>query len=63
MIGQLLEHTLVQTTAKYAHLTADPIKQAAKKISDRLPLALSGTIDNPMVTNAIEIQAKDVAAA
>ena len=63
MIGQLLEHTLVQTAAKYAHLTADPIKQAAKKISDRLPLALSGTIDNSIVTKAIEIQSKDVAAA
>ena len=63
MIGKLLEHTQVQTTAKYAHLTADPTKRAATKISDRLPLALPGTIDNPIVTKAIEIQATDVAAA
>jgi len=26
----------VQTTARYAHLAADPVKQAAKRVSDRL---------------------------
>src|SRR5215472_13486036 len=40
MIGKLLGHTQVQTTARYAHLAADPVKQAATKISDRLALAL-----------------------
>lgn len=34
MIGKLLGHTQVQTTARYAHLASDPIKQAATKISD-----------------------------
>jgi integrase len=47
MIGKLLGHTQVQTTARYAHLAADPIKQAATKISDRLALALLGAIDGP----------------
>lgn len=33
MIGKLLGHTLVQTSARYAHLTADPVKYAADKIT------------------------------
>jgi integrase len=41
MIGKLLGHTQVQTTARYAHLASDPVKQAATKISDHLALALS----------------------
>jgi integrase len=47
MIGKLLGHTQVQTTARYAHLASDPVKQAATKISDRLALALLGEIDKP----------------
>ena len=45
MIGKLLGHTQVQTTARYAHLASDPIKQAATRISDRLALALLGAVD------------------
>jgi integrase len=52
MIGQLLGHTQVQTTARYAHLAADPVKQAATKISDRLALALLGAIDKPSAEKA-----------
>jgi site-specific recombinase XerD len=33
MIGKLLGHTQVQTTARYAHLMAEPIKQAAEGVS------------------------------
>jgi len=40
MIAKLLGHTQVQTTARYAHLAADPIKQAADKIAERLAGAL-----------------------
>lgn len=40
MIGKLLGHSQVQTTARYAHLAADPIKQAATRISERLAEAL-----------------------
>jgi len=47
MIGKLLGHTPVQTTARYAHLASDPIKQAATKISDRLASALFGAVDEP----------------
>ena len=42
MIGKLLGHTQVQTTARYAHLVSDPMKKAANKISDRLASALFG---------------------
>ena len=41
MIGKLLGHTQVQTTARYAHLAADPIKQAAGNISSSIAAALS----------------------
>jgi integrase len=51
MIGKLLGHTQVQTTARYAHLASDPVKQAATKISDRLALALFGTVDDPGAKN------------
>ena len=41
MIGRLLGHTQVQTTARYAHLKTDPIRAAANKVSDAIALALS----------------------
>ena len=46
MIGKLLGHTQVQTTARYAHLASDPVKQAATKISDRLASALLGVTND-----------------
>lgn len=36
MIGKLLGHTHVQTTARYAHLASDPVKQAAERVADQL---------------------------
>ncbi len=52
MIGKLLGHTQVQTTARYAHLASDPVKQAATRISDRLASALLGAIDKPSAEKA-----------
>lgn len=63
MIGKLLGHTQVQTTARYAHLASDPVKQAATKISDRLALALSGEIDDPGAKGAKQPDAIDAVAA
>lgn len=69
MIGKLLGHTQVQTTARYAHLASDPVKQAATKISDRLALALLGEADNSNARKGqpsrmlIENQDDDAAAA
>ena len=36
MIGKLLGHSKVQTTARYAHLAADPVQSAANRISSRI---------------------------
>jgi integrase len=40
MIGKLLGHTQVQTTARYAHLASDPVKTAASKVSDTIGKAI-----------------------
>lgn len=40
MIGKLLGHTQVQTTARYAHLAAEPVKTAADFVADTLHRAL-----------------------
>jgi site-specific recombinase XerD len=36
MIGKLLGHTQLQTTARYAHLATDPVIAAAEQVSTRL---------------------------
>ena len=36
MIGKLLGHNHVHTTARYAHLANDPLKSAAKRIASRI---------------------------
>lgn len=40
MIGKLLGHTQVQTTARYAHLANDPVKLAAGRVSDTIGAAI-----------------------
>lgn len=40
MIGKLLGHTQVQTTARYAHLAADPVRSAADSVALSLHKAL-----------------------
>jgi integrase len=40
MIGKLLGHSQVQTTARYAHFAADPVRQAAHKIAQSIAAAL-----------------------
>lgn len=42
MIGKLLGHTQAQTTARYAHLAADPVKEAAERIANRIDSAMKG---------------------
>lgn len=41
MIGRLLGHTQVQTTARYAHLKTDPVRSAADTVSDAVAQALA----------------------
>lgn len=40
MIGKLLGHTQVQTTARYAHLAADPVRTAANAVAINLAQAI-----------------------
>jgi integrase len=42
MIGKLLGHTQVQTTARYAHLAADPVKAAAERVSSSIAALIGG---------------------
>ena len=42
MIGKLLGHTQVQTTARYAHLAADPVRLAADAVSGQIAENISG---------------------
>ena len=34
MISKLLGHTQVQTTARYAHLTNEPVKASGSRVGD-----------------------------
>ena len=42
MIGKLLGHTQVQTTARYAHLARDSVKASASKIADSIGADILG---------------------
>ena len=43
IVGKLLGHTQAQTTARYAHLDADPLRKASNTIGEQLHAALTGT--------------------
>ena len=40
MIGRLLGHSQVATTARYAHLARDSVHEAARRVSDRIEASL-----------------------
>ena len=42
IIGALLGHSQPATTARYAHLAADPLKQATDMIGGRIAAAMKG---------------------
>jgi len=44
MIGKLLGHTQVQTTARYAHLAAAPVKSAADNVASSLQRAMTMSV-------------------
>jgi integrase len=52
IIGKLLGHSQSQTTARYAHLAADPAIEVADKISERLANSL-----NPIIYGPKEVKA------
>ena len=47
MIGKLLGHRKVQTTARYAHLARDSVKAAAARVAESLRGDLAGEADAP----------------
>ena len=42
IIGKLLGHTQAATTARYAHLDADPLRRAADTIGATIAAAMDG---------------------
>ena len=52
MIGTLLGHTQVQTTARYAHLAADPVKAAAERVTSNIASVLNSGLAQDEDTDA-----------
>ena len=50
MIGRLLGHRKVQTTARYAHLAPDSVKVAAERVSESLNADLNSPPDVSALT-------------
>jgi integrase len=42
MIGKLLGHSSQATTARYAHLAADPVRDASERVAERIAAAMRG---------------------
>lgn len=49
IIGKLLGHTQAATTQRYAHLAADPLRQAADLISGEIAAAMNGNSNAEVV--------------
>jgi integrase len=49
IIGKLLGHTQAATTARYAHLDADPLRKASDRIGGAIAAALDGKPKAPVV--------------
>ena len=42
MIGRLLGHTVAETTKRYSHLEADPVKRATETVGATIAAAMRG---------------------
>ena len=49
MIGKLLGHTQMQTTARYAHLARDTVKASAARIGDSIEQDLDISEEIPLI--------------
>lgn len=54
IVGRLLGHSQPQTTARYAHLDADPLRRAANLIGEQLEAALGGPGSLPRAGERLE---------
>ncbi len=52
MIGKLLGHTQVQTTARYAHLAADPVRAATERVGG----AIAGMMNRKPAADVIKLK-------
>ena len=50
IIGRLLGHAQVATTARYAHLDNDPLRRASEAIAERIAAALEGNKKSSVVS-------------
>ncbi|MHA6687665.1 tyrosine-type recombinase/integrase [Mesorhizobium sp. A556] len=57
LIGKLLGHSQPATTARYAHLDADPVRRASNQIGQRIAEAMDGE-SKPPKDNVIQIAGK-----
>ena len=55
MIGKMLGHTQAQTTQRYAHLSADPLKRAVDTVTSDIAAAMNGS-----GTGVVEINGSEV---
>ncbi|MFD1510674.1 tyrosine-type recombinase/integrase [Lacimonas salitolerans] len=51
MIGKLLGHTQVQTTARYAHLAAEPVRMAADAVAQSLQQSMGSSRASALVSD------------
>jgi integrase len=49
IIGKMLGHTQAATTARYAHLASDPVKQAAAAVAERIAATMGGPAGGEVV--------------
>ncbi|WP_256868508.1 tyrosine-type recombinase/integrase [Candidatus Entotheonella palauensis] len=49
IIGKMLGHTQAATTQRYAHLAADPVKEATDKIGETIAAALQGGVSSETI--------------
>ena len=47
MIGKLLGHSQPATTARYAHLAADPVHEASERIGNEIMAVMAPTLSPP----------------
>lgn len=52
IVGKLLGHTNASTTARYAHLDADPLRRASERIAETISAAMGVTPKSEIISIA-----------
>ena len=53
IIGKILGHSQIQTTARYAHLAVDPVKEAAGRVANTIAAAMG---QHPGQSNTVPLR-------